>query len=262
MKLTADQEASWASDGYLVLRQVFPRPRVQKIRKALDALHAKSRRRTGEVRMDIRNILPESPTFIDLIDPREIFPAVLQLLGPYIQLSMAQALVRPPSLKDDGYVHADGGQAMTRIRVTETSLPLQLKIQYFLTDVKGQNRGNFIVYPGSHMRPFPGAGTRIDPATPGGVQLEVQAGDAAVFPHALWHGVAPNRGSRARKSLIYCYSQMCFRAFDFKEHSPETLERCTPRQRRLLGDLGVDWRPGAYFYGPKDQLEVMGVKTR
>ena len=67
-----------------------------------------------------------------------------------------------------------------------------------------------------------------------------------------------NRSKRVRKTLIYCYSQMCFRPFDCKDHSVEVLETCSPRQRRLLGDLGTDWRPGAYFYGPKDQAEVLG----
>lgn len=258
MRLTAEQKETWSRDGYLLLKGAIGKRRLQELRHALDSLYRRSRRKTGSAAMDIRNVLPENKAFIDLIDPAETFPLVLDLLGPYIQLSMAQALVRPPDKQNQGYVHADGGQAMTRIRVTETSLPLQLKIQYFLTDVKGTDRGNFIVYPGSHMRPLPGTETRIDPSTSGGHQIEAEAGDAAIFPHALWHGVAPNRGKRARKTLIYCYSQMCFRQFDFKGHSPEVLEACSPRQRRLLGDLGVDWRPGAYFYGPKDQLEVVG----
>ena len=93
--------------------------------------------------------------------------------------------------------------------------------------------------------------------TPGAVQLCARAGDAAIFTHSLWHGVAPNRSRRSRKTLIYCYSQMCFRAFDFDGHTPEVLDRCTPRQRRLLGDLGADWRPGAYFYSPEDQPKVI-----
>ena len=40
----------------------------------------------------------------------------------------------------------------------------------------------------------------------------------------------------------------------------EVLDLCTPRQRRLLGDLGTKWRPGAYFYGPKDQIEIIAGK--
>lgn len=34
-------------------------------------------------------------------------------------------------------------------------------------------------------------------------------------------------------------------------------DRCTPRQRRLLGDLGHDGRPGDFFYAPTDQKEVI-----
>lgn len=30
--------------------------------------------------------------------------------------------------------------------------------------------------------------------------------------------------------------------------------------KQALGDLGYDFRPGLYFYGPPDQLEVMTVE--
>lgn len=179
-------------------------------------------------------------------------------MEPWIQLSMAQALVRVPDPSNPGYVHTDGGQALSRIRVTETSAPLQIKIQYFLTAVRGSDRGNFVIFPGSHHQPYPQNGNRPTPRTPGAVQIEAEAGDAALFPHALWHGVAPNRGRRNRKSLICCYSHHCFMQFDFNVIDPDVLQRCSPRQRRLLGDLGANWRPGAYFYSPKDQEEVIG----
>ena len=55
---------------------------------------------------------------------------------------------------------------------------------------------------------------------------------------------------------------MCFRAFDFNGHAQDVLDRCTPRQRRLRGDLGQDWRPGAYFYAPQDQVEVIEAKKK
>ncbi len=34
-------------------------------------------------------------------------------------------------------------------------------------------------------------------------------------------------------------------------------DRCTPRQRRLLGDLGHDFRPGDFFYAPLDKEALM-----
>ena len=110
-------------------------------------------------------------------------------------------------------------------------------------------------------RPYPEGDNPVTTATPGAVQLCAEAGDAVIFSHALWHGVSTNHSRRARKSLIYCYGQMCFRTFDFNGHAPDLLDRCSPRQRRLLGDLSREWQPGAYFYSPEDQPEVIAGAT-
>lgn len=259
--LTPEQRDAWTRDGYLILKGALSKGEVAALRKQVDRIHRLEKgtntKKANARALDRRNILPYHDGFVDLIDHAAVFPVVLDLMGPYIQLSMAQVLVRPGGPRTKGYVHTDGGPALSRIRVTESSLPLQVKVQYFLTSVSGRDNGNFIVFPGSHYRPFPQGEPKPMPSDPGAVQLSAEAGDAALFPHALWHGVSPNRSRRSRKSLIYCYSQHCFRCFDFDGHDPDVLEKCTPRQRRLLGDLGRDWRPGAYFYSPKDQPEVM-----
>ena len=96
----------------------------------------------------------------------------------------------------------------------------------------------------------------IGPNSPGAVQLNGKAGDCYIFSHALWHGPAPNNSGNGRKTLLYNYCQMFMRCYDF-EKIPETAERATPRQRRLLGDLGYEFRPGSYFYVPEDQSEVI-----
>jgi ectoine hydroxylase-related dioxygenase (phytanoyl-CoA dioxygenase family) len=36
---------------------------------------------------------------------------------------------------------------------------------------------------------------------PGAVPLLGKAGDATVFPHAIWHGPSPNRSGKARKTI-------------------------------------------------------------
>ena len=41
----------------------------------------------------------------------------------------------------------------------------------------------------------------------------------------------------------------------------DVLEQCTPRQRRLLGDLGYEFRPGSYTYVPEDQVELIMKKA-
>ncbi len=257
--LTPEQRRQLAIDGYLHLKGVLGKKELTQSCHIVDRLyrlHAPPDEKTKlKKTLDRRNILGDDDRLIQFMDHPSTFDLVLDILGPNIQLSMAEMVVRQPDPRFKGYIHTDGGQAMKQIRVTETSLPLQIKIQYFLTDVNGPDRGNFTLFPGSHLRPFPEGPVTVD--TPGAVQLCAKAGDAAIFTHSLWHGAAPNRSKRARKTLIYCYSQMCFRPFDFQQPSPEVMEKCTPRQRRLLGDLGKEWRAGAYFYAPEDQEEVM-----
>jgi hypothetical protein len=46
------------------------------------------------------------------------------------------------------------------------------------------------------------------------------------------------------------------RPYDYESVS-SVIDRCTPRQRRLLGDLGYGFRPGSYTYVPEDQLQVI-----
>ncbi len=49
---------------------------------------------------------------------------------------------------------------------------------------------------------------------------------------------------------------MFVRPYDYAVAS-DVVDRCTPRQRRLLGDLGYDFRPGSYVYVPEDQVELI-----
>ena len=208
--------------------------------------------------MDRRDLLPYHQAFIDLIDRPGIFDLVLDLMGPYIQFSMSQAIVRASTDRFPGYTHTDGGEGQRAIRVTETSRPLAVKVMYLLTDVTEPDSGNFTIFPGSHLRPFPERAERIpNPHMPGAVPLLGKAGDAYVFPHAIWHGPSPNRSGKARKTILYNYCQMFMRAYDFAAPYAALFERCTPRQRRLLGDLGHDFRPGDFFYAPEDQAVLM-----
>ncbi|MDH4147293.1 MAG: phytanoyl-CoA dioxygenase family protein, partial [Acidimicrobiia bacterium] len=131
------------------------------------------------------------------------------------------------------------------------------KALYLLSDVVGEDGGAFTVFPGSHMRPFPfHLDPPLTPKTPGAVQLPGRAGDCYLFSHSLWHGPSANLSGRARKTLLYNYCQLFLRSYD--HHDVPAVAACaTPRQRRLLGDLGYDFRPGSYFYVPVDQREVI-----
>ncbi|MEM7407100.1 MAG: phytanoyl-CoA dioxygenase family protein [Pseudomonadota bacterium] len=277
--LTELERTQWEVDGYLHLKGVLTPEQVQLYSDEIDRVrelpgfepsdlprgHYGYLQHSADLAidgfMDRRHLLPYGQFFVDLIDHEPVFDRIVDIMGPYLLLSMTQAIVRPSTTTFPGYTHTDGGEALRYVRVTETSRPIALKAMYLLTDVSGTDNGNLTVFPGSHMRPFPDAPERWPtPHSPGAAQLEGQAGDCYVFSHSLWHGPAPNRSGLARKTILYNYCQMFTRCYDF-EVPPEIVAQLTPRQRRLLGHLGYDFRPGSYFYAPRDQVSVITGNT-
>ena len=273
--LTEEQRSQWAIDGYLHLEGVLSPDEVALYSEEIDRIralpgyepsdlprghygwlpHAKDLDNGGF--MDRRDIVGYSQAFVDLVDRPGIFDLLVDIMGPYILLSMTQAIVRASTDSFPGYTHTDGGEALRAVRVTETSRPLAVKAMYLLSDVEGTDSGNFTVFPGSHMRPFPSDNAPWPhPHAPGAAQLPGKAGDCYIFSHSLWHGPAPNHSGNARKTILYNYCQMFLRCYDFGQVPQIELE-LTPRQRRLLGDLGYDFRPGSYFYVPEDQVEIV-----
>jgi len=273
--LTEQQRSDWAINGFIRMEKVLSPDEIAFFSDQIDDMRGqpgwepsdlpighygwvdKNDDPDPEAFMDRRDILPYHQAFIDMIDRPEVFDLIVDIMGPHILLSMSQAIVRAANSQFPGFTHTDGGEALRRIRVTETSHPLAMKALYLLTDVTEPDSGNFTVFPGSHIRPFPeAADPPLSPRTPGAVQLTGNAGDCFLFPHSLWHGPSPNHSNRARKTLLYNYCQLFVRAYDFETTSNVT-DRATPRQRRLLGDLGHAFRPGDYFYVPQDQVEII-----
>ncbi len=274
-KLTDLERAQWQVDGYLHLRGVLSPEQVALYSDEIDRIRTEpgyepsdlprghygwlphSADTAVEGFMDRRELLKYGQSFIDLIDHQPVFDRIVDIMGPYLLLSMTQAIVRPSTTNFPGYTHTDGGEALRHIRVTETSRPIAVKAMYLLSDVNGTDNGNLTVFPGSHMRPFPDDEERWPtPHSAGAAQLQGKAGDCYVFPHALWHGPAPNRSGIARKTILYNYCQMFARCYDYPV-PPELDAELTPRQRRLLGDMGYDFRPGSYFYAPRDQASII-----
>lgn len=280
--LTAAEREHWQSEGYLHLRGALNEEQVAFFSAEMDRIralpgwepdnnpelnighyaylpHAKDLDPAGF--MDRRDLLGYHQAFIDLMDASPVFDYVVDIMGANILLSMTQAIARPPTDKFPGYTHTDGGESLRQIRVAHDSPPIAMKAMYLLTDVEAENQSNLTVFPGSHLRQIPTEHRAMTPQSPGAVQLMGKAGDVYLFPHALWHGPARNAGDQTRKVLLYNYCQLWVRSYDHAE-IPAVAQQASPRQRRLLGDLGYDFRPGSYFYVPKDQAEVIGGANR
>ena len=277
-RLTDQQHRQWQIDGYLHIEGALNPEQVALIIQEMDGLrrvpgyepdshpelpigHYTWQDQTHDLDpdgyMDRRDLLSYHQAFIDLIDQAPVFDYIVDIMGTNLMLSMTQAIARPPTDKFPGYTHTDGGESLRQIRVADSSPPIAMKAMYLLTDVTEEDTGNLTVFPGSHVRQIPGHEDRVmTPYSPGAAQLMGKAGDVYLFPHALWHGPAKNLGGVTRKVLLYNYCQLWVRSYDHGQ-IPDVAQKCSPRQRRLLGDLGYDFMPGSYFYVPKDQDEVI-----
>ncbi|MEM7028565.1 MAG: phytanoyl-CoA dioxygenase family protein [Chloroflexota bacterium] len=260
LRLTDEMRQDWVENGYIYLRGALPREQVAGYLAATDQVIAKYCETHPEIRdQDAFNIIQtveRSPDFDSLIDHPSTFGVIVDLLGPYLQLMGTVIYVRYPSGNMPFDWHTDGGPSLSEFRVEPDSRPLNFKIQYFLTDIPEENRANFCFVPGSHRHAFPKDGFAKGEWPKDGVQLVAEAGDAVIFNYSLWHAVAPNEGQDVRRSVTFRYGQLWSRPWDYEKAPPEVLARMTPRQRRLMGDIGSNSGPGAY-YEPKDQLDII-----
>jgi ectoine hydroxylase-related dioxygenase (phytanoyl-CoA dioxygenase family) len=255
-RLTPAQAEAFATDGYLLVKGVVSPSLVARALDAADQMiseyEAEKPEKHGGVYTIISTLLKSGHTngAIDqLMDHPALFPILLDLMGPYITIMGSQIYVRYPSLHaaDPSRMlsdwHTDAGPSLGQIHVTEDSLPINLKVQFFLTDIQADNSANFCVVPGSHRTALPTKAERaLEPGWPRDArQLLVEAGDVAIFPNTLWHGVSSNQQeSNVRRSLTFRYGQMWSRPCTLSSTLPPPPPRVALSPARLRNTPGTD----------------------
>ena len=252
--------SDWQEKGYILLKNAIQSSDVIKYLGAVDEVIKKQEPKIQDKFSDgsytIVKAIEHTNALDELIDYPTTFPVILELMGSYLQIMGTQIYVRPPNMQSEFDWHTDAGPSLQRIRVTEDSLALNFKIQFFLTDIKKKNLANFCLVPGSHNISFPESGFSRGKDHAGAIQLCVNAGDAVIFPHNLWHSVAPNQGDSVRRSVTFRYGQMWCRPYDYEKLPQKILRRLNLRRSRLMGYLGTDYTATDY-YKPHDQLEII-----
>jgi hypothetical protein len=275
--ITAAENKSFRNDGYLLLKSVFPPVEVEtllaevhRVVEEAAGIGAILREETyvfNENSFRLVRILRLSRMFDHLIDHSGYFGKLVSLIGPHIQLMGTEIFVRGPANETIVNFHTDLGEGLQQILPDDENSFLQIKMQIFLTDLSEPDSGNFVLVPGSHRvrvkdtdeyctvktinRQIEPDGRLPDSA----LQVLAQPGDVLFFPHSLWHAVAPNRSGRTRYSIVLRYGQLTLRPYErFDPVLTDPKRRFTRRQRRLLGDFGID-SPGAYR--PSNQSEII-----
>ena len=272
--LTDDERSTFMRDGYLIIRNVLSAEEVDHLRRRAERL-AKMGEVTNAVLREelyhrnsykLTNVFNMTRDFDFLLDHPRVFGKLVSLIGWHIQLMGCELFIRGPSETQliTGF-HTDLGQAQQQILPTPENLMLQVKAQFFLTDLSAPDSGNFLLIPGSHVwrvadqNPDCLIGPVNDSVREGKnefgyQQVLVQPGDVLIFPWSLWHAVGPNTSGRTRVSVTLRYGQLALRPIDNHDTAlRDERSGLTPRQRRVLGDVG----PGHNYWKLPDQRDVI-----
>lgn len=266
--LTQDEVSQWNTDGYLHIPAALPRIEVEALRTDMVRVHeaftdpahpadwADVFDAGNERDLSIANAVARVPRIAALLDQPSVFARVLGLMGPYLQVLGSEMFFRYPHDQPLVDFHTDVGPALSTVVPGRAgSMDVQLKVQFFLTDLSRPDSGNLVIVPGSHRRIFPGK-AGYD-AVGGSVQILARPGDAVIFPLNLGHAVAPNRTDNLRLSIVLRYGQLFCRPVDYSTQPPHLLSELSERRKRLLGDLGARHRPGDIYGVIPDQLDII-----
>jgi ectoine hydroxylase-related dioxygenase (phytanoyl-CoA dioxygenase family) len=254
-RISAARRRDWDRHGYLLLEQALAPAEVASLLTAVELVLASKPEgdfvsQGSAAAFKVTQAISETEALDPLTDHPAVFPILLALLGPWLQILGSEIFVRTPGAGEEPLVswHTDGGPTLGEFLPRRGNPVLQMKVQYFLTDLSEPDSGNFMLVPGSHRTTLPPERVESKETPRGAIPLRARAGDVLLFPWSLWHAVGPNRSGRIRKSVTFRYGQMWSRPYDYERLPEHVLARMTPRRRRLFGDLGANADPVTYFY--------------
>lgn len=268
-------EEAMKTEGCALIQAAIPRETADELCAEVHAL-VNEARETGDLfhepyyhenSFKVVRALRRTSRLDSLIDNPSWFEPLISLMGCHIQLMDVECFVRGSSDVHITGFHTDLGPGMQQLVPAAGQLFLEIKAQLFLTDLPEPDSGNFAYIPGSHLElpvrsdSFCGIEALNREIGPDGSlpaaakQIQCMAGDVLLFPHSLWHAVAPNRTGRTRFSISLRYGQLALRPLErFSPILANANRPLSPRQRRLLGDFGDD---GASPYRPTNQEAIM-----
>ena len=217
--LSDDDRRTFDNLGYLVLENFLTPDHIARLLAVLGRVIPQRRElartggaqtgftiATGEHSTRVFYILDEDPLFLELLDWPPILPYVTGLLNAKPHHCASDAIVDFgadfPDRKS-GW-HLDGHDAGFRNLGWPIPL-LQLKIGYYLTDMRAPGNGNLAVVPGSHKALHPPSSTELGShdRLPGMVEVCAPAGSAILFHNAIWHTSSSFAGPDCGRTMLY-----------------------------------------------------------
>ena len=290
LAMTEQQRRDFDERGFILLENFFAPVELEQLLQAIDEVAERVRAAKGlhpDEPFALRNALTQHQAFLDLIDHPSMLPLVVDAIGWNIQIRTTHLDYRPPypeGLKAGelgsgaGADHAAGyknlvwhpdlaGPYLFEAPSLDGLLPfMEVKVGYYLSDLRERNSGAICLVPGSHRRK-PQELRDMNFRVPADqfIELNVPANTAMLWRTQVWHCVTPNLSTRVRKVFYVGYHYRWLRPTDYIQQDPELLAGSSPIRRQLLGGLpaGVDplgndpvWEPSSRYWLINDDQDV------
>jgi ectoine hydroxylase len=255
--MTAEQQARFDRDGYIIIRGALAPDEVAAARDALDQVYADAAK-VGSLgpdgSMHLLSAVANCPEISGLTDHPATFPHVWSVLGWNIHIYHSHLDVHPPVRARIPFRfdwHQDGGRQNREIETTPRPR-LSVKLAYWLSDISAPGRGNLKVVPGSHMLNWIDGPPRREiewPDPDGAIQLTAEPGDAVFFDRRIWHARSRNYSEHTRKAVFfgYTYRWSAIRDDIAPLRASDWFGQLNPVQQQLLG--GIEGGNGDHAWG-------------
>ena len=237
----ATMEKQMWEQGYIVIQGALLPEATEHFRKRLaEAEYSYHYETHSTVRMFERGM-----DFVALMENEPVYSLALRLFGPQMHLMAMQGHRMRAGTEVIGF-HSDELYVERRPghddSVHYPPIISAINCHYYLVDVPDELGPTWVV-PGSHdacRQPHGSDGNPPSWRGKAAVALPVKAGDCVIYSNQLWHSGSKNHTDRTRFSIVPTYAKryVAHRFWPFLNYhlSRDILDRCTPRQRQLLGE--------------------------
>jgi hypothetical protein len=290
LAMSDDQRRSFEDNGFIIIEDFFTQAEFERLLGAIDEVAERVRADKGLSPRDpfaLRNALRHHEAFLDLIDQPRMLPLVVDAIGWNIQIRTTHLDYRPPYPPDlvpgelgtgGGADHTAGyknlvwhpdlaGPYLFEAPSLDGRLPfMEIKVGYYLSDLRSEKSGAICLVPGSHRRP-PQELRDMNYRVPEDqyIELNVRPNTALLWRTQVWHCVTPNLSPHVRKVFYVGYHYRWLRPTDYIQQDPALIARSSPIRRQLLGaldasgdPLGDDppWEPTSRYWIVRNEADV------
>ncbi|MEM7126433.1 MAG: phytanoyl-CoA dioxygenase family protein [Chloroflexota bacterium] len=228
-------EAQWETfleDGIIIVENALNSSEVELLRNAVDRVAQADERYTPGGYLSVQNFVERDPALASLIDHDRHVGFAYDIYGEQLKLQLSELFLRAPGGGRYNKWHPDGARALP-YQIFSPTLPLQIKVGYWLTDLTAPQMGNFVYMPGSHRQQY-FEGYDTHESLPGEVILQVPAGTMTIMHGSIWHRVEPNESTVTRKNLFMAYCPSWVTSADRLNSDPEWLETLGREQQIIM----------------------------